>query len=128
MIVAISKISMEGCDPEYREELHRVCVRQSKNHIYLEESDHVRLKSTHRPLVGTELKRLISWLPVTGKNKCGRCYSLERKFNSWGVERCEKNIERMVRYLRIAARRRKIPASDFLLRVLVNRAIRNMRQ
>jgi hypothetical protein len=75
-------------------------------------------------IVGTELKKLISWFPL-GKKQCRYCKSLEARMNKWGPETCEQKREFIVKKLMLNAKRLGIPTTELLLNVLLNRAIRN---
>ncbi len=77
---------------------------------------------------GTELKKLISWFPIPKKTKCKSCRSLELKMNNWGPEKCQQKLQYILKKLRIAAWRRKIPFSESLAAILVEKAIRNARK
>lgn len=77
---------------------------------------------------GTELKNLISWFPIPKKTKCKSCRSLELKMNNWGPEKCQQKLPYILKKLRIAAMRRKIPFSESLASILVEKAIRNARK
>lgn len=79
---------------------------------------------------GTELKKLISWLPIPGaKKKCGRCGNLELKMNKWGCDVCgSEKRGYIIRKLMISAKKNNIPTTEFLLGVLLNKAISNARR
>lgn len=78
---------------------------------------------------GTELKKLISWFPIpkARKDKCGRCKSLELKMNAWGPSKCEAKRTYIRRKLIINAKRMGVPSSEFILDMLITRAICNVR-
>jgi len=78
--------------------------------------------------VGTELEKLISWFPAIGRRKCKRCTSLKTKLNQWGPDKCEENMEYIVKKMKITAIRKGIPFSEFAVRALVKKAIRNARK
>lgn len=79
---------------------------------------------------GTELKKIIEWFPLPRaiKRKCTRCKSLERRMNQWGCEVCDTTKRPfIIAKLMIAAKRAKIPTTEFALGILLNRAIYNAR-
>jgi hypothetical protein len=78
--------------------------------------------------VGTELKKLISWFPVSNKENCSRCRHLEARMNRWGADICEEKKDFIVKKLGIAAKRRGLPFSPSLVGLLVDKAIRNSRK
>lgn len=106
-------------------------VKAKKFHqdmVHLIDMSKIRLKKPeHGP--GTELKKLIAWFPIPGaKKKCGRCKSLELKMNNWGCETCENTKKNyIIRKLMVSAKRNGVPTSEFLVGVLLKKAIRNAR-
>jgi hypothetical protein len=77
---------------------------------------------------GSELKKLISWLPVPGKKNCANCTRLVIRMNGWGPDKCEQKRPYILTKLKIAATRRKIPFSEALVSRLVTQAINNARK
>lgn len=75
---------------------------------------------------GTELKKLISWFiykrDVEG---CQSCYDREIQMNQWGPEGCRSNINIIVDWLRESAAKHSLPFSETLVKILINKAIRN---
>ncbi len=119
----------------YLDDVYKFAERQNEEIIWLKHENYQKLISKYGASsktvsvsgqVGTELRKIISWLPV--KKNCSRCRNLERKFNAWGVDKCEQNINRIVAHLKIAAKRRSIPTTNSLLTIVVKRAIRNARR
>lgn len=84
--------------------------------------DLVKKIPEHGP--GTELKSLISWFPIP-QNGCKSCRNLERKMNNWGPRKCLQKIEYIHKKLKIAALRRRLPYSHFLIDILIRKAIKN---
>jgi hypothetical protein len=74
-------------------------------------------------MVGTRLKNLISWFPVPRKTNCGSCSRMEKKMNAWGPDRCREKMPYILAKLRIAAKRRGLPFSERLVRILIEKAI-----
>lgn len=74
-------------------------------------------------MVGTRLKSLIAWFPIPKKAGCGSCSRLEQKMNAWGPEKCREKIPYILAKLKIAAKRRGLPFSERLVRILVEKAI-----
>jgi hypothetical protein len=74
-------------------------------------------------MVGTRLKNLIAWFPVPKKTNCGSCNRMERKMNAWGPEKCRVKMPYILAKLKIAAKRRGLPFSERLVRILIEKAI-----
>lgn len=74
-------------------------------------------------MAGTRLKNLIAWFPVPKKTKCASCNRLERRMNAWGPEKCRVKMPYILAKLKIAAKRRGLPFSERLVRLVVERAI-----
>ena len=74
-------------------------------------------------MVGTRLKNLIAWFPVPKKTNCGSCNRMERKMNAWGPDKCREKMPYILAKLKIAAKRRGLPFSERLVRILVEKAI-----
>jgi len=72
---------------------------------------------------GTDLKNLISWFPIAQKSNCRSCRSLEVKMNSWGPDKCREKMPYILAKLKIAAKRRGLPFSERLVKLLVEKAI-----
>ena len=85
-------------------------------------------KPTHNQSVGTELKNLISWFPIPGKTQCKSCTDLEIKMNKWGAALCLEKMDYIVNQLRLTAKEKGLPFSEFIARTLVKKAIRNSRK
>lgn len=115
----------------YFAEVMECRVSETETHIAIKDEDYQRLRlkySGTKGLVGTELKKLISWFPVPGKNGCRKCQSLERRMNNWGPDTCETKMDFILKKLSVAAARRKIPFSKMLVKILVRKAIRSARR
>lgn len=78
---------------------------------------------SNMPSPGTNLRKLIEWFPVPKKKGCQSCRNLELKMNRWGVETCRQKMPYILRKLKVAAKRRGLPFSERLVRILVERAI-----
>ena len=76
-----------------------------------------------RPKPGTRLKEMIAWFPVPKKTNCGSCNRMERKMNAWGPEKCREKMPYILAKLKIAAKRRGLPFSERLVKLLVEKAI-----
>ena len=75
---------------------------------------------------GTELKKLISWfIWIRDVGDCRSCYDREQQMNQWGPEECRKNISTIIEWLRESAMKHSMPFSETLVRILINKAIRN---
>lgn len=79
---------------------------------------------THGP--GTELKKLISWFVYRRDvDGCQSCYNREQQMNQWGPQGCKTNISTIVEWLRESATKHSMPFSETLVKILINKAIRN---
>jgi len=74
-------------------------------------------------MVGTRLKNLIAWFPVPKKTNCGSCNRMEQKMNAWGPEKCREKMTYILAKLKIAAKRRGLPFSERLVKLLIEKAI-----
>jgi hypothetical protein len=92
--------------------------------VYLSSGEATEAKKKCRDkMVGTRLKNLIKWFPVPKKTGCASCSRLERKMNAWGPEKCLVKMPYILAKLRIAAKRRGLPFSERLVKLLVEKAI-----
>jgi len=86
-------------------------------------------KITPKPLLsgpGTELKKLVSWFVwLRDVADCQSCYNREQQMNQWGPNECRKNITTIVEWLRESAAKHSIPFSETLVKIIINKAIRN---
>lgn len=75
---------------------------------------------------GTELKKLISWFIYKREVQgCRTCYDRETQMNEWGPNGCRENIQTIVEWLRESATKHSLPFSETLVKILINKAIRN---
>ena len=75
---------------------------------------------------GTELKKLVSWFVWLRDIKdCKSCYDREQQMNQWGPDECRKNISTIVEWLRESAAKHNLPFSESLVKIIINKAIRN---
>lgn len=75
---------------------------------------------------GTELKKLVSWFVwLRDVKDCNTCYDREQQMNQWGPDECRKNITTIVEWLRESAAKHSIPFSETLVKIIINKAIRN---
>lgn len=74
---------------------------------------------------GTELIKLVSWFKFTSK-KC-RCKERALKMNKWGPDGCEQRMSTILRWLRHAAFLNNVPYNKSLVKIVVQKAIRNAR-
>jgi hypothetical protein len=75
---------------------------------------------------GTELQKLISWF-YTPSKKC-KCATRIAKMNAWGPDKCEENIDTIMRWLKHSAAINSVPYVESAVRVLVWIAIRKARK
>lgn len=75
---------------------------------------------------GTELKKLISWFYSPTK-KC-KCDTRIQKMNSWGPDKCEQNMDTILRWLQHSASIAKVPYLEIAARMMVAKAIRKSRK
>lgn len=73
---------------------------------------------------GTELQKIISWLPVPRKKGCASCNRMVARMNRWGPLGCKEKMEYILKKLEIAAKRRGVPFSRRLTEKLVMKAIK----
>ena len=73
---------------------------------------------------GTELQKIISWLPVPRKKGCANCIRMVARMNRWGPDGCKKKMDYILKKLEIAAKRRGLPFSKSLTEKLVMKAIK----
>jgi hypothetical protein len=76
---------------------------------------------------GTELKKLISWFYSPDKKKC-KCASRIAKMNAWGPDKCEENIDTILRWLKHSATINSVIYVESAVRLLVQLAIRRARK
>ncbi len=130
--VRIKKIELEKLAQHrpvgYLADVLATIEHETETHVAISAERYRQLSEKYSPLVGTELKKLISWFPIPGKHGCPKCRALEARLNCWGADKCEIKIEFILKKLRIAAKRRRVPFSQSLAETLVKRAIRNARK
>lgn len=96
-----------------------------------DEHKHKYLKDILTPPIlkhgpGTELKKLVSWfIWLRDVKDCNTCYDREQQMNQWGPDECRKNITTIVEWLRESAAKHSIPFSETLVKIIINKAIRN---
>lgn len=78
---------------------------------------------------GTELKKLIDWLPLSNRIKkgCTSCKSLEQRMNKWGPDKCILRKESILRQLKYTAYKLGIPYFETIVSKVLMRAIANSR-
>jgi len=76
---------------------------------------------------GTELKKLLSMIGINASPSCS-CNSRARVMDEWGPEKCEKEIETILEWLKEEASKRKLPFVDMAGYILIRRAIHNARK
>ena len=93
--------------------------------------DSVRLCALGRTsahVVGTELRKLISWFVWNKKaSSCKKCVNREHKMNMWGPEGCEEMMDTILGWLKESAEEHGYPFSKRLVTLVVKRAIKNAR-
>ena len=76
---------------------------------------------------GTELSAMLRFVGLGSAPGCA-CKSRAQQMDLWGAERCEKEIEQIVGWLRGEAQRRKLPFSSVGARGLIRLAIYKARK
>jgi hypothetical protein len=78
---------------------------------------------------GTELAKLLAGWPfyLTSTPDCP-CREHAEQMNAWGPDECERQLPRIVAWLRDQASRRGLPFSDLAARLLIRRAIAKARK
>ena len=80
--------------------------------------------ATHRtPIAGHHLTRSLRRIGITYTPRCP-CRSMAAKMDRNGPDWCEANIEMIVDVMRAEAKKRKLPFTGIVARVLVRMAIR----
>jgi hypothetical protein len=78
---------------------------------------------------GTELKNLISWFVWSKEVRgCTTCKNREDRMNKWGADKCEKNVQTIIAWLRESAVEKGYPFSERVASALIRRAIANSRK
>ena len=72
---------------------------------------------------GDRLKAIFRAIGIDQKGGC-RCDEHARLMNSWGTERCRREIETIVGWLEQASRERRLPFIRVVAKSIVKRAIR----
>jgi hypothetical protein len=79
-------------------------------------------------LVGTNLRNLISWFVWSKKaRQCLTCKNREATMNLWGADKCERNIEIIVGWLKESAHENNLPFSERIARAFIRKAIQSSR-
>lgn len=76
--------------------------------------------------VGAEVKRLLAAVGIKASPTC-KCNSHAIQMNLWGPDECERQMDKIVGWLREAAEHRGVPFVRAAGVLLVKRAIRNAR-
>ena len=88
------------------------------------------------PGPGTELKQIIAawqrrfpWFDLSPRKGCG-CTDTALKMDRWGSDKCERNMDRIVRRLEVEATKRNltVPFRKKMARRMVKQAIRRARE
>jgi hypothetical protein len=77
--------------------------------------------------VGTELKKLLARIGIRSSPSCS-CNARAREMDAKGVSWCDKNLEKIVGWLREESKRRRVPFVPVAGRLLIRRAIANARR
>jgi len=122
-----------GCDKpkQLNKATVSILVSQLLTTNQFDDHKHRHLKDILTPPIllhgpGTELKKLISWfIWLRDVGDCRSCYNREQQMNQWGPDECRKNISTIVEWLRESATKHSMPFSETLVKILINKAIRN---
>jgi hypothetical protein len=88
----------------------------------------VSLARVQTETVGTALKNLISWFVWSKKaRQCKTCKDREVTMNQWGADKCERNIEIIVGWLKESAHEHNLPFSERIARTFIRKAIQSSR-
>jgi len=131
-LIRISKLAIDRAAPArppgYIDDVRQHIVEESDTHIWISSAAYDALVAKYSGSgVGTELRKLISWLPIR-KRECGSCKTLEKRMNAWGPDGCEEYMTYILNRLERTATRRKIPFVRSVAKLLVRRAISNSRK
>ncbi len=111
-------------------------VTLMKNNLYVKETHGYLSEYTHPTVnedgtiidntrgVGTELAKLIKWFAKDPSDKCN-CNQRILQMNKWGIKKCVKRKETILRWLKHSAMILKKPYSRSIASLLVDVAIRN---
>lgn len=75
---------------------------------------------------GTELKKLLSLIGIKATTNC-TCNKKAQQMNKWGPDKCQENMNIILRWLKEEADKRKLFFVETIARWLVKRAIKNSR-
>jgi len=78
--------------------------------------------------VGTELKKILSWMRIKSTPTCS-CNQRAKTMNDNGIEWCKENVDQICDWLQEESEKRKIPffryGANKLLKLAISRAERN---
>jgi hypothetical protein len=113
----------------YLEDVYSHVESEDMEFVYISNDNYILLKNKYmveHGLPGTELQKLISWF-YTPSKKC-KCATRIAKMNAWGPDKCEENIDTIMRWLKHSAAINSVPYVESAVRVLVWIAIRKARK
>ena len=114
----------------YLEDVYSHVESEDMEFAYISHDNYLLLKNKYtvqHGLPGTELKKLISWFYIPDDDKC-KCKDRINKMNRWGPDKCEENIDTIMRWLKHSATINSVPYVESAVRVLVWVAIRKARK
>jgi hypothetical protein len=115
---AINKVTVSLSIPAARDNATRLKILQDHGHLLT----HIEVCGP-----GTELKKLIAWFYSPEKKNC-KCPTRIAKMNKWGADKCEENIDTIMRWLKHSATINSILFVEPAVRLLVWLAIRRARK
>jgi hypothetical protein len=100
---------------------------ETKLHV-METYGHLLTRSTIKASgPGTELQKLISWFYSPDNKRC-KCATRIAKMNAWGPDKCEENMDTILRWLKHSATINSVIYVESAVRLLVQLAIRRARK
>lgn len=108
----------------YLEDVYSHVESEDMDFVYISDDNYLLLKNKYtvqHGLPGTELKKLISWFYSPDK-EC-KCKERIAKMNQWGPDKCEENIDTIMRWMKHSAAVNSVPYVESAVRLLVQTAI-----
>lgn len=120
-----TRIHCKDCrtDPDWTEKILGVREFECPYGITIENlKEENILPSVPRCLVGSELKKLLSYLNIESKEDC-KCNDRSRIMDDMGCDWCINNKDKIVDWMKEAAEKRSLPFNRFIAKRIVELAI-----
>tara|TARA_B100001564_G_scaffold327688_1_gene310842 strand:- start:6437 stop:6838 length:402 start_codon:yes stop_codon:yes gene_type:complete len=99
------------------------CVVQQNGDMWTIDIDHPSYPKSIHPGVGSELKKLLSYMGIKSAPNCS-CNHRAATMNANGIEWCKNNIGVILDWLKEESEKRKLPFIRFGAKKIVELAIR----